>query len=107
MLQNVFVAGYPRKPEALGVHLTLVEIIRDTKVANVLARVEQQYPLVGTSLLPVFYPAGFRAPNEQRKFWKEARARRQQFISDINADSVEPAIILSETQEQILQPGSI
>lgn len=101
MLQNIFVAGCARKPEAFGIHIKLVDTISDNKVAKVLARVEQLHPLLGSSLIPVFYPAGFRAPADQKKFWKEANWRRRTFISRINADSVDEASILSETPEQL------
>lgn len=104
MLQNIFVAGYARRPNAFGIHTELVNTISDNKVAKVLAKVEELYPLVGSSLLPVFYPAGFRAPADQKKFWKQAHWRRNTVLSDINADSVDEASILSETHHQVLEP---
>lgn len=104
MLQNIFVAGCARRPEAFGIHTELVDTISDNKVSKVLAKVEERYPLVGSSLLPVFYPAGFRAPIDQKKFWKIAKQRRHTVIIDINADSIDGASILSETRSQILEP---
>ncbi len=104
MLQNVFVASWARRPEAFGIHIELVDTISDNKVSKVLAKVEEQYPLVGSSLLPVFYPAGFRAPADQKRFWKMANQRRHEFIKDINADSVDGLSILSETHAQLLEP---
>ena len=104
MLQNIFVAGYARRPEAFGVHAELVDTISDNKVSKVLAKIEERYPLVGSSLLPVFYPAGFRAPIDQKKVWKIANQRRHTVITDINADSVDGASILSETWTQMLEP---
>ena len=104
MLQNIFVASCARRPEAFGIHIELVDTISDNKVSKVLAKVEEQHPLVGSSLLPVFYPAGFRAPADQKKFWKTANQRRHKVISDINADSVDGVIILSETHAQLLEP---
>lgn len=104
MLQNILVAGGARRPEALGIHTELIDTISDNKVSKVLAKVEEQYPLVGSSLLPVFYPAGFRAPVDQRKFWKIANQRRHTVITDINADTVDGASILAETHTQVLEP---
>ena len=104
MLQNIFVASCARRPEAFGIHIELVDTISDNKVSKVLAKVEEQYPLVGSSLLPVFYPAGFRAPADQKNFWKTAKQRRHQYISDINADSVDGLSILSDTHTQLLEP---
>ena len=105
MLQNIFVAGCVRRPEAFGIHTELVDTISDNKVSKVLAKLEERYPLVGSSLLPVFYPAGFRAPADQRKFWKNASQRRHTVIADINKDSIDGASILSETHPQVLRPG--
>lgn len=104
MLQNIFVAGHVRRPEAFGIHIALVETMSGNKVSSVLAKVEAQYPLVGSSLLPIFYPAGFQAPADQKKFWKIANQRRHTVIKDIDADSVDDASILSETHTQILGP---
>ena len=104
MLQNIFVAGCARRPEAFGIHTELVDTISDNKVSKVLAKIEERYPLVGSSLLPVFYPAGFRAPIDQKKSWKIASQRRHTAITDINADSIDGASILSETWTHMLEP---
>ncbi|KAL2039839.1 hypothetical protein N7G274_007240 [Stereocaulon virgatum] len=86
MLHNIFVAQSPRQPKAFGIHTELVATISEKKVSKVLAKVEEQYPLVGLSLLPVFYPAGFRAPQDEKKFWKEASKRRHKAIANICLD---------------------
>lgn len=104
MLQNIFVASCARRPEAFGIHIELVDTISDNKVSKVLAKVEERYPLVGSSLLPVFYPAGFRAPADQKSFWKSAKQRRHEFISDINADSVDGLNVLANTHTKLLEP---
>ena len=106
MLQNLVVAGYSRSPEALGIHIELADTITDNKVSKVLGRLEERYPLVGSSLVPVFYPAGFRSPVEQKQFWKVANQRRQAVISDISADLIDEASVLSETHNYILEPQS-
>ena len=105
MLQNIFVAGCGRSPEAFGIHTKLITTMSANKVSKVLARVEESYPLVGSSLLPIFYPAGFRAPADQKKFWKLANQRRHTIMTDTNADSVDEATILSETHTQVLEPS--
>lgn len=104
MLQNLFVAGRSRRREAFGIHAELVDTVSDNKVSKVLAKIEEQYPLVGSSLLPVFYPAGFRPPVEQKKFWKVAGHRRQAVISDISAELIDEASLLSETHSQVREP---
>lgn len=45
--------------------------LSDNKVCKVLGRLEELYPLVRSSLLPVFYPAGFKAPASQVEFWNK------------------------------------
>ena len=108
MLQNLFVAGCARRQEAFGIHTKLIETISDNKVSKVLVKLEKQYPLVGSSLLPIFFPAGFRSPVDQKKFWKIAGQRRQTENSDINSDAIDEARILSETHDQVLEPiGSL
>ena len=86
MLQNIYVAGSPRHPNAFGIHLEFVKTISEKRVSKVLAKVEEQYPLVGSSLLPIFYPAGFRAPPDEKMFWKEANKRRHAVMADICVD---------------------
>lgn len=65
--------GSTRSPGALGIHLKEVEIFRGKKVAAVLKEVEKSYPLVGTSLVGVFFPGSLRvADNEDYEFWQKA-----------------------------------
>lgn len=92
MMQNIFVAGCARRPEAFGFHTELLNTMSDNKVSKVLAKVEEQYP------------ADFRAPIDQKKLWKVANQRRYTVITDINADSADGASILSETHKQVLEP---
>ncbi|KAL9012304.1 MAG: hypothetical protein Q9173_002925 [Seirophora scorigena] len=93
MLQNIFVAGSPRQLPAHGIHMEHINTISDNKVCKVLARLEDLYPLVGSSLLPVFYPAGFKAPASQAVFWKKAELRRSEAIAVISEDLAEESAI--------------
>ncbi len=69
MIQNVIVAGFPRLPDAFGLHLICVRTIKAAKVSKALMKTEQCYPGVGTSLIPVFNPGGFRVPEDEADFW--------------------------------------
>ncbi|KAL8687110.1 MAG: hypothetical protein Q9224_005250 [Gallowayella concinna] len=91
MLQNMFVAGSPRQPQAHGFHLEHINTVSDNRVCKVLARLESLYPFVGSSLLPVFYPAGFKAPSYQENFWKEAELTRCKKIAELSEAIAENA----------------
>jgi hypothetical protein len=79
MLQNIFVAGWTRKPEALGVPLDFKGVIGSPKVMDVLLEVERMYEKVGWNMVGTFFPAGIR-DNEQAKFdaIKEEHKRRKE-----------------------------
>ncbi|KAK6844375.1 hypothetical protein PG995_014485 [Apiospora arundinis] len=62
-IQNLYAVGSTRSPGALGIQLEEVEVFRGRKVIEVLKAVEESYPLVGTSLVNLFFsgiPAGGR-----------------------------------------------
>lgn len=67
MLQNMFVAGWSRKPEALGVPLDFKEVIGSPKVMDVLLEVERRHEKVGLNMTGVFFPSGIR-DHEQAQF---------------------------------------
>lgn len=67
ILQNMFVAGWNRKPEALGVPLDYVGVTRGPKVIDVLYEVERRYEKVGLNMTGTFFPSGIR-DNEQANF---------------------------------------
>ncbi|KAH6627466.1 hypothetical protein F5144DRAFT_273344 [Chaetomium tenue] len=75
-IQNLHAAGASRKPSALGIHLKHLETVRDKRVAAVLKRLEQTYPTVGTSLVPVFFPGGLRVKGDDLSFWQAALKSR-------------------------------
>jgi len=69
IFQNVFVAGWRRRPEAFGIHLDFVEVIAETKVMNTLFKLEEKYERAGKSLLPIFFPGQLR--DSEKETWKE------------------------------------
>ena len=76
MLQNVFAAGATRRPEALGIQIKLTDVVKGPKVQGVLKTLEERYPLVGTSLLSVFFPGSMRVKQEEVPFWRDAMNKR-------------------------------
>lgn len=74
ILHNVLVAGAPRKPYAHGFHIKYKKTFVARKVMEVLYAVEDEYPGMGASLLPTFFP-GKLFPREQ-EIWDYARRRR-------------------------------
>lgn len=69
MLENIFVAGSPRRPSAFGMPLIFEDVIGEVKAMDTLFAVEQAYPRVGRSLLGTFFPGRLR-PKEQER-WDE------------------------------------
>jgi hypothetical protein len=76
MVQNLVAAGAKRSSTALGIHLRHVNTIAESSVAAVLRKTEQQYPKVGVSLIPVFFPGGMRVAAGEKSFWDDARRSR-------------------------------
>lgn len=69
ILQNIFVAGWRRFPEAFGVPLTFDNVIGKPQVMATLFAVEEAYPRVGRSMLDTFFPGKLR-PEEEKK-WED------------------------------------
>ncbi|KAK5100976.1 hypothetical protein LTS08_004582 [Lithohypha guttulata] len=80
MLQNIYVAGARRKPDAYGLRLDFLECLRQVKVMDTLYELEEKYPYAGDSLLPVFFPGQLREV-EIRK-WEELKRTAQQRFQD-------------------------
>ncbi|OJD36886.1 uncharacterized protein BKCO1_900040 [Diplodia corticola] len=73
MVQNVYVAGARRGPEAAGVPLEFREVVGEAKVFDTLLEVERRYPRVGKSMLDTFFPGG-HLTREERARWSEVEA---------------------------------
>jgi hypothetical protein len=69
MAQNVVAAGAPRSMSAHGIPLEYIETIQYEKVMKTLQELEDKYPSVGASLLPVFFPGKLR--EDEQKWWDE------------------------------------
>lgn len=78
MLQNIYVAGWHRKPEALGLPLEYKGVVGYPKVIDTLHDVERKYEKLGNSMVPTFFP-GDLWPKEVEEFdkiakeWKEKK----------------------------------
>ncbi|KAJ8096512.1 hypothetical protein POJ06DRAFT_264010 [Lipomyces tetrasporus] len=75
ILQNIFVAGWRRFPEAFGVPLIPAGVIGKPKVMDTLFAVERAYPGLGRSMLDTFFPGKLR-PDEQKKWDDPAELAR-------------------------------
>ncbi|KAJ5887711.1 hypothetical protein N7495_007752 [Penicillium taxi] len=69
IVQNVFVAGWDRKPENFGIPLDYVRVFGQTKVMETLYDVERNYRGVGVSMLNEFFPGRLHS-NEVEKWDK-------------------------------------
>ncbi|KAF7921446.1 hypothetical protein EAE99_007754 [Botrytis elliptica] len=76
-IQNVIAAGARRSPSALGVHIRDIgQPIRGNRVADVLKAAERQYPGLGMSLVPIFFPGSMRVQPSEFDFWRAANERQ-------------------------------
>jgi hypothetical protein len=95
MLQNMFVAGWSRRPEALGLPLKFKTVFGSPKVINTILETEKAYPKVGRSLVGTFFPGGL-FPREERELAAievEAKERKQMLkegkdITEVKASAV-------------------
>ena len=69
MLQNIYVAGCRRNPEAFGIPLEYVDIIGRPSAMDTLFAVENEYPKVGSSMLSTYF-SGKLGDDEEVK-WKQ------------------------------------
>jgi hypothetical protein len=74
--QNVFVAGWNRRPESFGIPLDFVEVFGKPEVMGTLFEVEENYEGLGRSMLDEFYPGKLR-PDEITK-WADFENREAQ-----------------------------
>lgn len=77
MLDNVAVAGWQRKPSALGVHLDLIEVIGNKKVMRALLQTEESYPHVGASMRSTFFPGELWG--EEKREWDRLADKAKNF----------------------------
>ncbi|KAK1753278.1 hypothetical protein QBC47DRAFT_431729 [Echria macrotheca] len=68
-LQNVFAAGWHRRPENFGIYLDFVDVFGRVKVMDTLLEVERRYPALGRSMLHEFFPGNLRA--DEIEAWKQ------------------------------------
>lgn len=66
MLQNIFVAGWSREPQALGLPLKFKTVIGSPKVSAALIEAERAVPKVGRALVGTFFPGGL-FPSEEKE----------------------------------------
>ncbi|KAJ4334524.1 hypothetical protein N0V95_009150 [Ascochyta clinopodiicola] len=72
IVQNVFVAGWRRRPEDFGISLELKTVIGDPKVMDCLLKVEEELPYVGRSMRETFFPGVLRA--DEKAKWEVLEA---------------------------------
>jgi hypothetical protein len=77
MIQNIYAAGARRDPGAYGIHLQFITCIAKPRVMQTLMSLEEEYPMCGSALLPIFFPGGTLRDNE-KVFWAEMDNTAQQ-----------------------------
>lgn len=81
ILQNMFVAGWQRRPEALGVPIDYIGVVGHVKVMNTLMQVEEKYENLGRSMLGTFFPGDLRE-NEKKQWDAIAEEWRKKKLHD-------------------------
>ena len=82
MLQNIFVAGWSRTPDALGLPLAFQDVVGYPKVFDAIVNAEKHQHKIGRALVGIFFPAGLR-DNEEAKLgaveadWKRRKTEDQ------------------------------
>lgn len=86
ILENIFIAGWRRRPEALGIPLEFVDVAGNVKVMEALYEMEEKHPYVGRSMLETFFPGKLRPHEETRweEYEKTAKARSNAIIEAVN-----------------------
>lgn len=74
IVQNVFVAGWNRRPENFGIHLDFVKVFGQVNVMDTLIEVEENYNGLGRSMVDEIFP-GKLQPAEIEK-WAELENRK-------------------------------
>ncbi|KAI0095770.1 hypothetical protein GGR51DRAFT_544644 [Nemania sp. FL0031] len=77
MLQNIFVAGWSRTPDAFGLPLKFQAVIGGPKVFTVITESEKVYPKVGRALVGTFFPGGIYPKEEEELAAIEAEAKEK------------------------------
>jgi hypothetical protein len=95
MLQNMFVAGWSRKPEALGLPLKYTTVIGSPKVIAAVIEVERAFPTVGRALVGTFFPGGLfpREEKELSAIEAEAKERKQKIKEEKNHSEVRNSVL--------------
>ncbi|KAF8847716.1 hypothetical protein BDZ45DRAFT_636646 [Acephala macrosclerotiorum] len=76
-IQTIVVGAARRSPYALGFHIKLVETIAGSSFSTVLKKLEEAYPLVGSSLVPVLFPGSMPVKDDNDvAFWRSAQEKR-------------------------------
>lgn len=82
MLQNMFVAGWSRTPEALGLPLSFTTVIGSPKVSMALIEAEKNCPKVGRALVGTFFPGGL-FPSEEKELQAVEQLAKEKKSRDI------------------------
>jgi hypothetical protein len=77
MLQNIFVAAWSRRPEALGLPLKFQTVVGSPKVFTTIIEAEKVHPKVGRALVGTFFPGGLFPREQEALAALEAEAKEK------------------------------
>ncbi len=102
MIQNVVIAGVSRGPSAMGIHLTEIESIQQSKVMDALMDLENSQKGCGRSLLPEFFNGKLRP--EEEKWWDGSD--KEQYECERHKREQRPTSSLTEENPPVLRVGN-
>ncbi|KAJ5765645.1 hypothetical protein N7520_005204, partial [Penicillium odoratum] len=76
IVQNIFVAGWNRRPESFGIPLDFVKVLGKPEVMDTLFEIEEKYGGLGRSMLSVFFPGKLR--RDDIKKWAKFESEEAQ-----------------------------
>ncbi|KAL4902931.1 hypothetical protein BDW74DRAFT_54664 [Aspergillus multicolor] len=94
IIENILVAGWPRRPKAFGVPLTFKEVIGEPRVMETLFAVEEAYPRVGLAMLDTFFPG--RLSHKEKERWNELR-QLADALDESQQQSTKPSVAHTST----------
>jgi hypothetical protein len=94
MLQNLLVAGWRRKPGAMGIHLDFRKVVGNMSTMDALLELEKEYPSAGRSLLRTFFP-GPLFPDEEEK-WAALKTRNNSMSAGVINQDTQPEPIMRQ-----------
>ncbi|KAK5660284.1 hypothetical protein OQA88_12824 [Cercophora sp. LCS_1] len=82
MVQNIFAAGWNRRPENMGIPLDFIDVVGCPKVMDTLVEVENRVPWLGRSMRDEFFPGELNEKEEE--IWAELEKKAREVDNPVS-----------------------